>query len=50
MKPAIGATLLDKDYSIYDDALTLELETYLTDRWCCSSMQGNIVIDRPADD
>ena len=32
MKPAIGATLLDKDYSIYDDALTLELETYLTDR------------------
>lgn len=27
-----GATLLDKDYFIYGGALTLELETYLTDR------------------
>lgn len=27
-----GATLLDKDCFIYGGALTLELETYLTDR------------------
>jgi hypothetical protein len=27
-----GSTLLDKDYFIYGGALTLELETYLTDR------------------
>lgn len=40
MKPATratsllpdGATLLDKDCLIYGGALTLELETYLTDR------------------
>ena len=31
MKPAIGATLLDKDYFIYDDVFMLEIETYLTD-------------------
>ena len=28
-----GSTLLNKDAFVYGGALTLELETYLTDRW-----------------
>lgn len=36
-----GTTLLNKGCFIYGGALTLELETYLTDRVVLPSMRGN---------